>query len=249
MPADFLDAALHVAQRAADAAAAVIMARYAAQDFSVTTKEDSSPVTEADREAEQVIKQVLREAFPGHAFLGEEFGREGESRYLWLIDPIDGTKSFVRGYPMFSTQIALMVDGELVLGVSDASAYGERAWAVRGGGAFLRRQQGSCVALKVSAAAEFAPATAVSTGNLMLSFSHMGMRFFANLVPAYDQRSAEKWGILEYLRWGFSLGAQTMVWLAYLYGLLAWKAAVVGSRLRHPLEEDARRGRHEAING
>lgn len=87
---------------------------------------------------------------------------------------------------------------------------------------------------------------AVSTGNLMLSFSHMGMRFFANLVPAYDQRSAEKWGILEYLRWGFSLGAQTMVWLAYLYGLLAWKAAVVGSRLRHPLEEDARRGRHEA---
>lgn len=166
MPADFLDAALHVAQRAADAAAAVIMAHYAAQDFSVTTKEDSSPVTEADREAEQVIKQVLREAFPGHAFLGEEFGREGESRYLWLIDPIDGTKSFVRGYPMFSTQIALMVDGELVLGVSDASAYGERAWAVRGGGAFLRRQQGSCVALKVSAAAEFAPATAVSTGNL-----------------------------------------------------------------------------------
>ena len=50
-------------------------------------------------------------------------------------------------------------------------------------------------------------------------------RFFANLVPAYDQRSAEKWGILEYLRWGFSLGARTMVWLAYLYGLLAWKAA------------------------
>ena len=91
MPADFLDAALHAAQRAADAAAAVIMAHYAAQDFSVTTKEDSSPVTEADREAEQVIKQVLREAFPGHAFLGEEFGREGESRYLWLIDPIDGT--------------------------------------------------------------------------------------------------------------------------------------------------------------
>ena len=94
-------------------------------------------MTEADREAESIIKDVLRAAYPGHAFLGEEHGREGQGDYLWLIDPIDGTKAFVRGYPMFSTQIALMHCGELVLGVSAAGEYGERAWATRGGGAFI----------------------------------------------------------------------------------------------------------------
>jgi len=138
LPADFLSRALAVAQQAADAAEAVIAARYRAQDFSVDTKDDLTPVTEADREAEAAVKRVLRAAFPQHAFYGEEEGREGDSEFLWLIDPIDGTKAFVRGYPMFSTQIALMHGDELVLGVSAAGEYGERAWAVQGGGAFLR---------------------------------------------------------------------------------------------------------------
>ena len=129
----FLATALEVAHRAADEAERAIHARYAARDFSVDAKADETPVTEADREAEWIVKDVLRAAFPGHAFLGEEHGREGQGDYLWLIDPIDGTKAFVRGYPMFSTQIALMHCGELVLGVSAAGEYGERAWAVRGG--------------------------------------------------------------------------------------------------------------------
>lgn len=164
--AAFLRRALDAAQRAADAAATVISARYAAQDFAVVTKADLTPVTEADREAEQVITQVLRDAFPTHAFLGEEYGQEGESECLWLIDPIDGTKAFVRGYPMFSTQIALMVRGELVLGVSDACVYGERAWAARGLGAFLRRKGESAKPLRVSDAQAFDAGTAISTGNL-----------------------------------------------------------------------------------
>jgi histidinol-phosphatase len=158
---DFLARALDVAQRAADAADAVIRPRYRAQDFSVVTKADATPVTEADREAEVAIKRVLRSEFPGHAFYGEEEGREGDGDFLWLIDPIDGTRAFVRGYPMFSTQIALMHAGELVLGVSAAGEYGERAWAMRGGGAFL-----DGVPIKLAGTGEFGPQTAISTGNL-----------------------------------------------------------------------------------
>ncbi|MEO7431987.1 MAG: inositol monophosphatase family protein [Dokdonella sp.] len=157
----FLARALAVAHVAADAAEAVTRPRYRAQDFSVVTKADLTPVTEADREAEATIKRVLRAQFPHHAYYGEEEGREGEGDFVWLIDPIDGTKAFVRGYPMFSTQIALMHAGELVLGVSAAGEYGERAWATRGGGAFLDGQP-----IHVGTNDTFGPHTAISTGNL-----------------------------------------------------------------------------------
>lgn len=164
--ADFLARALEVALAAADAARAVTVPRYRAQDFTVVTKADLTPVTVADRDAEAAIKTVLRAAFPDHALFGEEEGREGEGEFLWLIDPIDGTKAFVRGYPLYSTQIALMHRGELVLGVSDAPVYGERAWATRGGGAFLREGGAPPRRLAVSAAREFDAQAAVSTGNL-----------------------------------------------------------------------------------
>jgi histidinol-phosphatase len=179
----FLEHALAVAQRAADAAQAVIVPRWRAQDFSVVTKADATPVTEADREAEAAIKRVLRDAFPSHAMYGEEEGREGEGDHLWLIDPIDGTKAFVRGYPMFSTQIALMHRGELVLGVSAAPEYGERAWAMRGGGAFLRGRDGATRAIRVADTREFGPAAAISTGNLKsLAASPSRWNAYADLV-------------------------------------------------------------------
>jgi len=164
--AQFLARALAAAHAAADAAAEGIRARYHAGNFSVEAKADHTPVTEADREAEIAIKHVLRAAFPGHAFLGEEEGREGDSEFLWLIDPIDGTKAFVRGYPFFSTQIALMHAGELVVGVSAAGEYGERAWATRGSGAFLGSSVSDARAVRVSDAVAFGPMAAVSTGNL-----------------------------------------------------------------------------------
>jgi len=115
----------------------------------------------ADRRAEEIIKQHLLSAFPDHGFYGEESGTEqADADYLWLVDPIDGTKSFVGGYGMFSTQIALMHRGELVLGVSSAPAADETAWAHRGGGAWL---DGTPV--RVSERTALAEAT-VSTGNL-----------------------------------------------------------------------------------
>jgi len=156
----FLDHALAVARDAAAAAAAVIRHHYE-RGVAVETKADQTPVTIADREAETTIKDVLRRAFPDHAFYGEEHGREGDSEYLWLIDPIDGTKAFVRRYPMFSTQIALMHRGVLLLGVSSAPMYGETAWARHGGGAFL-----DGTPLNVANAREFDATTAISIGNV-----------------------------------------------------------------------------------
>ena len=127
---------LAAALDAAAAAARVIRELYAAK-LAVRVKSDASPVTEADVRAEEAIRDVLGARFPGHAFYGEETGRRGSGDALWLVDPIDGTKAFVREYPMFSTQIALMRAGRLVLGVSSAPLYGELAWAERGAGAWL----------------------------------------------------------------------------------------------------------------
>ena len=172
----FLDNALAVARQAADAAAAVI-ARHYRTALSVETKADQTPVTVADREAEAAIKQVLRGAFPDHAFYGEEEGREGEGDFLWLIDPIDGTRSFVRGYPMFSTQIALMHRDELVVGVSNAAQFGEIAWARRGGGAFLNGER-----IGASGASEFGPATAISIGNVKTLSRGAGWSALARLI-------------------------------------------------------------------
>ena len=182
LDAGFLARALEAAQRAADAAEAITLPRYRARDFAVETKADATPVTEVDRDAEAAIKRVLREAFPDHAFYGEEEGREGDGDFLWLIDPIDGTKAFVRGYPFFSTQIALMRAGEIVVGVSAAGAYGERMWATRGGGAFLALCGGEPRRVAVSGATAFDAGTAISTGNLKTLASGPRWNALAELV-------------------------------------------------------------------
>ena len=129
--------ALAAAREAADAAAQILR-HYWQRGVAVEWKPDATPVTIADREAEQAIRTVLAKALPQAAIYGEEYGLEGaRDGLLWLVDPLDGTKSFVRRTPFFSTQIALMDRGELVLGVSSAPVYGETMWAHSGGGAWL----------------------------------------------------------------------------------------------------------------
>ncbi len=130
-----LEHALQVAREAAAAADRIAMRYFRAADLAVEHKSDASPVTVADRECEAAIRETLGRAFPDHAVFGEEYGHAGDSQCLWLVDPIDGTRSFIRGLPFWSVQIALMVEGELVLGVSSAPAFGETAWAVAGGAA------------------------------------------------------------------------------------------------------------------
>ena len=151
---------LTAALEAAEAASEVIRRLYR-RNIEITVKADKSPVTEADVEAERAIRRLLEARFPDHGFFGEETGSRGMGAdYVWLVDPIDGTKSFVREYPMFSTQIALLCEGELVLGVSSAPVYGELVWAERGKGAWLGGER-----LAVSNVASIAGAT-LSSGNL-----------------------------------------------------------------------------------
>jgi histidinol-phosphatase len=160
MPSEFLDAAIDAARAAGE----VIRKAYRG-NFDVQYKADASPVTEVDIAAERTIKARLQRRFPQHGFYGEETGRErADAEYLWLVDPIDGTKAFVRGYPMFSVQIALMHRGELIVGVSSAPCWndgrGEMAWAETGAGAWLDGTR-----VRVSEAATL-DKTTLSTGNL-----------------------------------------------------------------------------------
>jgi histidinol-phosphatase len=172
----FLDHALEVALAAARAAGKRI-GHHFRHGVSVEIKPDATPVTIADREAEDIIRAALKAAFPDHAILGEERGREGAGAFLWLVDPLDGTKSFVRGTPFFSTQVALMHAGELVLGVSHAPAYGETMWARRGGGAWLDGQR-----VRVSSVADLGEA-ALSLGNIKsLAQDAVGWKALASLV-------------------------------------------------------------------
>jgi histidinol-phosphatase len=151
---------LQAALDAAEAAADIIRSLYQ-RNVAVHTKEDRTPVTEADVRAEEAIRAILTDRFPSFGFYGEETGRHAmDAESVWLVDPIDGTKSFVRECPFFSTQIALMRGGRMVLGVSCAPAYDELAWAERGGGAFLNGKP-----IRVSKIASL-DAAIVSAGNL-----------------------------------------------------------------------------------
>jgi myo-inositol-1(or 4)-monophosphatase len=121
------------AEAAADRARAVVVPRF--RDVAVETKSDGSPVTEADRAAERAIRALLREATPDYRIVGEEYGAEGDDgRPAWLVDPIDGTIAFSRGIPLFSTLIALLEDGEPVLGLIDLPMLDERYVGWKGGG-------------------------------------------------------------------------------------------------------------------
>lgn len=153
-------AELQAALDAAECAAGIARSLYQ-RNLDVRIKADKSPVTEADVRCELAIREVLEKRFPAHGFYGEEtIARDRGADSLWLVDPIDGTKAFVREYPMFSTQIALMRGGEIVVGVSSAPVYGELAYAENGHGAFLNGQR-----LAVSDISTLDQA-ALSSGNL-----------------------------------------------------------------------------------
>ena len=153
---DELQAALDAAGQASEIARTLYQ-----RNLEVRFKEDKSPVTEADVRCEQATREILEARFPSYGFYGEETGsHDMDADSLWLVDPIDGTKAFVREYPMFSTQIALMRGGELVMGVSSAPVYGELAFAERGRGALLNGEPISVSSVSTLAAA------ALSAGNL-----------------------------------------------------------------------------------
>jgi len=173
----YLNVALAAASKAAD-----ISRSYYAGNFTVTTKDDMTPVTQADVECEQAIREIILGAFPEHGFYGEETGRTQEgAEFLWLVDPIDGTKGFVRQYPFFSTQIALMRNGEIILGVSSGTMMDELAWAEKGRGAWLNGKP-----LKVSGI-DNPDRAAVSVGNLKSLAGSAGWASLGSIVERADR--------------------------------------------------------------
>src|SRR5689334_16604007 len=149
MVSAFLDD-LRLAHVLADDADSLTTARFKALDLHVMTKPDLTPVTDADQAVEDGIRRTLSRARPRDAVLGEESGTTGQASRRWVVDPIDGTKNFVRGVPVWATLIALMVDDEVVVGVVSAPALNRRWWAMRGGGAWTGTSLLRASAIQVS---------------------------------------------------------------------------------------------------
>lgn len=172
--------ALSLALELADLADGITTARFRAHDLRVTTKPDLTPVSEADEAVERAIREQLA-PHQGHAVHGEEFGHDADddADYTWIVDPIDGTKNYVRGVPIWATLIGLEHAREMVVGVVSAPALGMRWWAGRGLGAFRdgERLTVSSVSSLEDAQLSFAWDTeerfhADGVGGRMLALSH-----------------------------------------------------------------------------
>jgi histidinol-phosphatase len=157
---------LDLAHSLADIADRISLSRFRARDLQVDTKPDLTPVSDADRAVEQALRGELAATRPGDAVCGEEFGLSGDSPRQWVIDPIDGTKNYVRGVPVWATLIALLDDGNPVVGMVSAPALGRRWWAARGDGAWGSTTDGGVRRLQVSGVRTIADAS--------LSYSSLG---------------------------------------------------------------------------
>lgn len=185
-----ITADLALALTLADAADAVSLSRFRALDLQVESKPDLTPVSDADREVEQVLRGALAIERPTDSVLGEEFGTVGTSSRRWVIDPIDGTKAFVRGVPVWATLIALMDGDAVIVGVASAPALGRRWWAAQGMGAFTRDVDGSERQLTVSKVSKLSDAwLSYSTGRSWAEF---------NLQTGFDALTHSVWHTRAY---------------------------------------------------
>jgi histidinol-phosphatase len=155
-----LQADLALALRLADAADAASMARFDAADLDVQLKADASHVTEADLATERAIRAILESERPADGVFGEEFGASGDSHRQWIIDPIDGTANYLKGIPMWTTLVALSIDGVPRVGVASQPALGRRWWAATGLGAWTNTSGGGTARLAVSSVDTIAESSA-----------------------------------------------------------------------------------------
>ena len=160
------------------------MPRFRAHDLVVETKPDLTPVSEADRATEQVLRARIEAERPGDGIVGEEYGEtKGSGGRRWILDPIDGTKSFVRGIPAWGTLIALEQDGEIVVGVVSAPALRRRWWASRGRGAFADGER-----IRVSAVGALGDALFCFTSLTAFDEHGMGDEFRALAARCWEAR-------------------------------------------------------------
>ncbi|RPA58092.1 histidinol-phosphatase [Gordonia oryzae] len=184
------DSDLGIALQLAIAADDLTMARFGALDLQVSQKPDLTPVSDADLACEEMIREYLSRRRPGDVVLGEEFGGEPtRSGRQWVIDPIDGTKNFVRGVPVWATLISLLVDGVATVGVVSAPALRRRWWAAQGQGAFAEFD-GRTRSLSVSGVADVASAS--------LAFSSLSGWAQAGIRERFIALTDEVWRVRGY---------------------------------------------------
>jgi histidinol-phosphatase len=216
----------------ATSAAAQLALRYFDGSFTVERKADESPVTVADREAETLLRKTLASAFPGDGFLGEEHGAEpGTTGFRWIIDPIDGTRNFIRGIPIWGTLVGLEYKGDLIAGVIEAPGISHRWRALRGDGAF--HNDG---AIRVSDVSDLSNATIFYTS---LPWFQKADRVDAFLE--FTRRSEVQRGFGDF--YGHVLVAQGSGELMVEYGVHSWDVAAI-----KPIVEEAG-GRFSAWDG
>lgn len=195
---------LEAAIAAAKAAGEVIRPYFRDASLTIETKADQSPVTAADRAAEQAIIATLRQFFPDYGFFGEEFGsQEGSAPARWIIDPIDGTANFIRGIPFFGTLIALEQDGEITTGVVYAPVQGDLLYAARGEGAYANGER-----LTVSSIADLAQATLLYGG-----LSYLMRDGYWDSVTRLVQATRRQRGFGDYFAYTFVCRGQAEVML------------------------------------
>ena len=180
---------LRLALQLADLADAITTARFGASDLVVNAKPDTTPVSDADTAVEQAIRQYLAGHRPDDAIWGEEFGVHGDSPRRWVIDPIDGTKSFVRGVPVWATLISLLHNDIPLLGVVSAPALGRRWWAHRGGGAFTQVFGAAPRAIHVSAVSRIEDASISYASLAAWRERGLGEAFLALLARTWRERA------------------------------------------------------------
>lgn len=157
--AESYDDDLRLAHVVCDQVDALTMSRFKALDLRVETKPDLTPVSDADRDAEELVRSQLRRTRPRDAVQGEEGGTTGHGQRVWVVDPIDGTKNFVRGVPVWATLVALLDRDRPVVGVVSAPALNRRWWAAVGSGAWTGRSLSSATRLHVSSVTDLADAS------------------------------------------------------------------------------------------
>ncbi|MBK5250397.1 MAG: histidinol-phosphatase [Actinomycetales bacterium] len=198
---------LRLAHVIADQVDAQTMARFKAQDLHVETKPDTTPVTDADRTAEEIVRAQLARTRPRDSVLGEEFGVSGYGARQWVIDPIDGTKNFVRGVPVWASLIALVDAGQPVLGVVSAPALNRRWWAAVGSGAWTGRALSSATRLSVSGVSTLADAS--------LSYSDLSEWAAQGLLEEFTSLASLVWRTRAYGDfWSYMLVAEGAVDIA-----------------------------------
>jgi histidinol-phosphatase len=227
---------LSLALTLADAADAITMQRFGAADLVIESKPDLTPVSDADRAVEQEVRRLIWQERPEDAISGEEFGSAGSGPRRWVVDPIDGTKNFVRGVPVWATLIALLDGDAPVVGVVSAPALGRRWWAHRDGGAWASALGAAPRRLAVSKVA--------TLGDASLSYASLAGWAARGLREALIALTDRLWRTRAYGDfWSYMLVAEGAVDLAAEPELSLWDMAALA-----PIVTEAG-GRFTGLNG